>query len=133
MLRYVIDLLPNNSVLKKCYTKIRRAKNIYRRAKHIPEYLKDNNFEVELNYKLWITKGTRFKASERCEELDARYNRVVGWVSSYLIIFSFHYFYNLITSSAAQIIQVIVYFNTRPGISCSIKLLSFRQDFSLPV
>ena len=88
MLRYVIDLLPNNSVLKKCYTKIRRAKNIYRRAKHIPEYLKDNNFEVELNYKLWITKGTRFKASERCEELDARYNRVVGWVSSYLIIFS---------------------------------------------
>ncbi len=41
-----------------------------------------------MNYKLWITKGTRFKASERCEELDARYNRVVGWVSSYLIIYA---------------------------------------------
>ena len=50
--------------------------------------MKDNNFEVELNYKLWVTKGARFKASERCEELDARYNRIVGWVSSYLIIFS---------------------------------------------
>lgn len=88
MLRCIIELLPDNYFLKKCYTKIRRAKNISRRAKRIPEYLKDNNFEVELNYKLWITKGTRFKASERCEELDARYNRVVGWVSSYLIIFS---------------------------------------------
>lgn len=88
MLRCIIDLLPDNNPLKKYCTKIRRAKNIAKRAKRIPEYLKDNNFEVELNYKLWITKGTRFKASERCEELDARYNRVVGWVSSYLIIFS---------------------------------------------
>ena len=48
MLRYVIELLPDNSVLKKCYTKIRRAKNISRRAKRIPEYLKDNNFEVDV-------------------------------------------------------------------------------------
>ena len=78
MLRCIIELLPDNSFLKKCYTKIRRAKNISRRAKRIPEYLKDNNFEVELNYKLWITKGTRFKASERCEELDARYSELVS-------------------------------------------------------
>jgi hypothetical protein len=34
MLRYVIDLLPNNSVLKKCYTKIRRAK-IYTEEQNI--------------------------------------------------------------------------------------------------
>lgn len=88
MFRYIIETLPDSSSFKKYYNKTRRAKNIRNKKKYIPEYLKDNNFEVELNYKLWVTKGARFKASERCEELDARYNRIVGWVSSYLIIFS---------------------------------------------
>ena len=88
MLRYILEMLPESNSLKKIYNKKRRVRNIYKRKKCIPEYLKDNNFEVELNYKLWVTKGARFKASERCEELDARYNRIVGWVSSYLIIFS---------------------------------------------
>ena len=88
MLRYILEMLPESNSLKKIYNKKRRVRNIYKRKKCIPEYLKDNNFEVELNYKLWVTKGARFKASERCEELDARNNRIVGWVSSYLIIFS---------------------------------------------
>lgn len=121
MLRYVIELLPDNSVLKKCYTKIRRAKNISRRAKRIPEYLKDNNFEVELNYKLWITKGTRFKASERCEELDARYNRVVGWVSSYLIIFS------VLTLCEIPFFTLSENCGTFISISLSILILVFSQ------
>ena len=61
-------MLPESNSLKKIYNKRRRVRNIYKRKKCIPEYLKDNNFEVELNYKLWVTKGARFKASERCEE-----------------------------------------------------------------
>lgn len=121
MLRCVIDLLPDNYVLKKCYTRIRRAKNISRRAKRIPEYLKDNNFEVELNYKLWITKGTRFKASERCEELDARYNRVVGWVSSYLIIFS------VLTLCKIPFLTLPENCSTFISISLSILILVFSQ------
>ncbi|HML71761.1 MAG: SLATT domain-containing protein [Bacteroidota bacterium] len=88
MIRYIIETFPDSNSFKKYYKRIRRARNLRNRKKYIPEYLKNNNFEVELNYKLWVTKGARFKASERCEELDARYNRIVGWVSSYLIIFS---------------------------------------------
>lgn len=88
MLRYISEILPDSNSFKKYYNKKRRAKNIHNKKRYIPEYLKGNDFEVELNYKLWVTKGARFEASERCEELDARYNRIVGWVSSYLIIFS---------------------------------------------
>ena len=67
MFRYILEMLPESNSLKKIYNKRRRVRNIYKRKKCIPEYLKDNNFEVELNYKLWVTKGARFKASERCE------------------------------------------------------------------
>ncbi len=121
MLRCIIDLLPNNCPLKKCYTKIRRTKNIAQKAKRIPEYLKDNNFEIELNYKLWITKGARFKASERCEELDARYNRVVGWVSSYLIIFS------VLTLCKIPFLTLPDNCSTFISISLSILILVFSQ------
>jgi len=77
----------NNRFCK--YLQIRkRAKTIKRAKDKIPPYLKDNNFITELNYKLWVTKGARFKASERCEELDRRSARLVGWFSAYLIIFS---------------------------------------------
>lgn len=121
MLRCIIELLPDNCLLKRSYTKIRRAKNISKRAKRIPEYLKDNNFEVELNYKLWITKGTRFKASERCEELDARYNRIVGWVSSYLIIFS------VLTLCNISYLTLPEEYSTFISVSLSILILVFSQ------
>lgn len=42
-------MLPESNSLKKIYNKKRRVQNIYKRKKCIPEYLKDNNFEVELN------------------------------------------------------------------------------------
>lgn len=121
MLRFIIELLPDTSGLKRYYNKRRRAKNIQKNAKRIPEYLKDNNFEVELNYKLWITKGARFKASERCEELDARYNRIVGWVSSYLIIFS------VLTLCKIPFFTLPDNYSTFISISLSILILVFSQ------
>ncbi len=52
----------------------------------LPEYLKDNDFIVELNYKLWVTKGSRFKAAERCERQNDRYTKIIAFVSAYMII-----------------------------------------------
>ena len=121
MCRLIIDLLPDDSRLKIYCNKKRRAKSIQRKEKHIPEYLKDNNFEVELNYKLWITKGARFKASERCAELDARYNRIVGWVSSYLIIFS------VLNLCKIPFLTLPDNYSTFISISLSIMILVFSQ------
>lgn len=80
--------LGNNNRFYKHLKAKKRAKAIKLAKDKIPSYLKDNNFTTELNYKLWVTKGARFKASERCEELDRRSARLVGWFSAYLIIFS---------------------------------------------
>lgn len=73
---------------RKCYEMRKRAKNRKKAKEKIPPYLTNNNFETELNFKLWVTKGARFKASERCEGLDRRSTKIVGWLSAYLIIFS---------------------------------------------
>lgn len=54
----------------------------------LPEYLKDNDFATELNFKLWVTKGARFKASHRCERQSNKYTQVVAFVSAYLVILS---------------------------------------------
>lgn len=89
MIRFIIKcFFKENNRIRIYYEAIQRSKNITNAKSRIPEYLKDNNFAVELNYKLWVTKGARFKASTRCEEADTRYTRIVGWISSYLIIFS---------------------------------------------
>ena len=52
----------------------------------LPDYLKENDFTVELNYKLWVTKGSRFKAAERCERQNDRYTKIIAFVSAYMII-----------------------------------------------
>lgn len=54
----------------------------------LPDYLKDNDFVSELNFKLWVTKGARFKASERCNRQSEKYTQVIAFVSAYLIILS---------------------------------------------
>lgn len=53
-----------------------------------PDYLKDNSFEKELNFKLWITKNARFNASSRCEELNKNSAKIVGWLSAYAVVLS---------------------------------------------
>jgi hypothetical protein len=52
----------------------------------LPPYLTDNSWEHELNYKLWITKGARFAAARRCENLDSCALWATTILSVYLII-----------------------------------------------
>lgn len=86
---FIVDvILPKRWKLRTHLIACKRARNISKNKKKIPPYLKDNDFLIELNYKLWVTKGARFKASERCEELDRRSARLVGWLSAYMIMIS---------------------------------------------
>lgn len=62
-----------------------RARQIARHRRAIPPYLQ-KDFEVELNYKLWTTKGARFAASHRTETLQRLSSQCVGYLSAYLII-----------------------------------------------
>ncbi|TLD68505.1 SLATT domain-containing protein [Phragmitibacter flavus] len=52
----------------------------------LPPYLTKNSWEHELNFKLWITKGARFNAARRCEEMDNYGMWANTILSSYLII-----------------------------------------------
>lgn len=65
--------------------RIRRAKKIARNRRMIPPYLK-GDFTIELNYKLWITKGARFGASERTRIISELSSKTIGFLSAYLII-----------------------------------------------
>lgn len=76
------------------WKKIQRAKRIKRFKKKIPPYLQ-KDFEVELNYKLWTTKGARFAASHRNETLHRLSGQSVGYISAYLIIIGLVNVYDL--------------------------------------
>lgn len=52
----------------------------------VPPYVADNNWEHELNYKLWSTKSSRFQASSRLLEKANLSNISLAFLSSYLII-----------------------------------------------
>lgn len=67
------------------WRKYRRAKNITAYRNAIPPYLL-KEFETELNYKLWSTKGARFAASHRTETLQRLSGQCVGYLSAYLIV-----------------------------------------------
>lgn len=71
--------------IKNYFKRINRAKRIKKLKKKIPPYLQ-KDFEVELNYKLWSTKGARFAASHRNEALHRLSGQCVGYLSAYLII-----------------------------------------------
>lgn len=81
------------------WRKIQRAKRIKKLKKEklknkIPPYLL-KDFEVELNYKLWTTKGARFAASHRNETLHRLSGQSVGYLSAYLIVIGLVNVYNL--------------------------------------
>jgi len=80
--------------IKLYFKKIRRAKRIKRLRKKQPPYLK-KDFGVELNYKLWFTKGARFSASERNKKLNDLSSKTVGYLSAYLIIINLVNIYNV--------------------------------------
>jgi hypothetical protein len=58
----------------------------------------NKTFLEELNYKFWSTKGIRFKASKRLLTMDNLSNKSLAFLSSYLIILSLIFVYNIIST-----------------------------------
>jgi len=46
----------------------------------------DKDFSVELNFKLWTTKGARFTASSRLKRINKLSSYSIGFLSGYMII-----------------------------------------------
>lgn len=80
--------------LKKRLRIIQRAKRIKNLRSPIAPYLK-KDFGVELNYKLWTTKGARFSASHRNRVKNSLSSQTIGYLSAYLIIINLVHIYNL--------------------------------------
>lgn len=76
------------------FLKIKRAKRIKNIKDSTPPYLK-KDFGVELNFKLWATKGARFAASDRNKKLNSLSYQTIGYLSSYLIIINLINVYDL--------------------------------------
>lgn len=54
--------------------------------KALADYLRDNDWEKELNYKLWVTKGARFCAAQRYGAVSDASTKALTFLSAYLII-----------------------------------------------
>ena len=52
----------------------------------IPDYVADNDWEKELNYKTWVTKAARFKANKRLLETHKLSSVTISVLSCCLII-----------------------------------------------
>ncbi|WP_159517257.1 SLATT domain-containing protein [Sunxiuqinia indica] len=85
--------------------KVKRARNIKRAKDKIAPYLK-KDYGVELNYKLWITKGARFVASERNSDLERLSSKTVGYLSAYLIIVNLIHVYNIPYLEILSLVEV---------------------------
>jgi len=86
-----------SEILKKKWhhiKKVKRAKRIKKAKSKIAPYLQ-KDFGVELNYKLWTTKGSRFLASERNVTMDSLSSKTIGYLSAYLIIVNLITIYKL--------------------------------------
>jgi hypothetical protein len=68
----------------------------------IPPYLQHNDWEKELNYKLWVTKGARFVASARCRRQDYWSKLSLNFLNSYLIILGLLPFFLKATSQTVS-------------------------------
>jgi len=80
--------------IKLYFEKIKRAKRIKKLKKKIAPYLK-GDFGVELNYKMWTTKGARFSASHRNRVKHNLSTKTIGYLSAYLIIINLINIYNV--------------------------------------
>lgn len=104
------------------WRKLQRVKRIKKLKKKIPPYLQ-KDFEVELNYKLWTTKGARFAASHRNESLHRLSGQCVGYLSAYLIVIGlvnvFHLKFWMFTLTDNQV--------NFTGMTFSVLILLFSQ------
>jgi hypothetical protein len=104
------------------WRKLGRAKRIARNKRAIPPYLL-KEFETELNYKLWSTKGARFTASHRTETLQKLSGQCVSYLSAYLIIVGLVNVYGL-SFWGLKLSDAQVNFAT---VSLSVMILLFSQ------
>ncbi|MGJ8657663.1 MAG: SLATT domain-containing protein [Akkermansiaceae bacterium] len=65
---------------------IKTVRIIFPKKSQQPPYLTNNSWEKEFNYKLWVTKGTRFASAKRCKTLEYNSQVALTCLSSYLII-----------------------------------------------
>lgn len=94
----LLDDIKNSYVFKGFYQKYKaskRLRNIKRNKKKVPPYLLKDNFDQELNYKLWSTKGARFEASTRNINQKKLSTHSVGFLSAYLIVINIEHIYGL--------------------------------------
>ncbi|MEQ9297000.1 MAG: SLATT domain-containing protein [Cyclobacteriaceae bacterium] len=82
----------------------------------------NKTFLEELNYKLWSTKGIRFKASKRLLTQDNLSNKALGFLSSYLIILGLLSVYKITGDTGIN--EKLLAFGTT---TLSILLLAFSQ------
>ncbi|SKB02087.1 hypothetical protein SAMN02745166_03538 [Prosthecobacter debontii] len=52
----------------------------------LASYLQENDWSKELNYKLWVTKGSRFCAAQRLEKISDASTTAITFLTAYLII-----------------------------------------------
>lgn len=82
----------------------------------------NKTFLEEIGYKIWSTKGVRFKASERLLIKSDLSNKAIGFLSAYLIIFGLLSVYKI--SSDINVSDDLIAFGTT---TLSILLLAFTQ------
>jgi len=123
--------------IKLYFKKIKRAKRIKRLMKKIAPYLK-GDFGIELNYKMWTTKGARFSASHRNRILHSLSSKTIGYLSAYVIIINLINIYNIpffikltdnelgFTTTALSII-ILLYSQFESSKNYSIKTEKFHQ------
>lgn len=86
-----------SNLLSFFYTKFkayRRLRKLRRNKAKVPPYL-TKDFEQELNYKLWSTKGARFEACTRNLLQKKLSSHSVGYLSAYLIVINIVHIYGL--------------------------------------
>lgn len=119
------------------WKKAQRARRIKKYRSKIAPYLK-KDFGVELNYKLWITKGARFKASERNLISGNLSSQTIVYLSAYLIILNLVTIYKIsflasLTSnelgfsSTALSILILLYSQFETAKNHSVKSEKFHQ------
>ena len=89
-------------------------------APKIPPYLTNNNWEQELNLKLWSTKGARFQADKRCSHLSRLSQFSTSLLTAYVIIIGLMPYF-LKTQLAGEAGDFINYIST----TISIVLLAY--------
>lgn len=97
-MKNLLDDIKNSYIFYGFYQKRRarkRLESIKRNKKKVPPYLLKDNFEQELNYKLWSTKGARFEASTRNLRQKKLSAQSVGFLSAYLIVINIVHIYDL--------------------------------------